>query len=148
MPLPKGIRAKSKVWGVCALASLCLGVAASGSTRMESAAAAQAGTPAALRASFERNCLACHTQRAKEQGRVPVALEGLDPGNVRANPELWEKVVLKMRAGQMPPSTAPRIGREERTVLLTSVESELDRLAATTPNPGRTEAFHRLNRTE
>jgi hypothetical protein len=79
---------------------------------------------------------------------VPIALDGLDPGNVRANPELWEKVVLKMRAGQMPPSTAPRPGKEERNAFLTSVESELDRLSAASPNPGRTEPFHRLNRTE
>src|SRR5262245_51676844 len=148
MPFTKRIRAKSKVWGACVLASLCMGIATTGSTRIEAATPAQVGDATALRASFERFCLTCHTQKLKEQGRVPVALDGLDPANVRANPELWEKVVLKMRAGQMPPSTALRPGKEERSAFLTAVESELDRLSGANPNPGRTEAFHRLNRTE
>jgi hypothetical protein len=59
-----------------------------------------------------------------------------------------EKVILKMRAGVMPPASAVH---PEKTVLdrfLNWLESELDRSASAAPNPGRTEAIHRLNRTE
>jgi hypothetical protein len=84
----------------------------------------------------------------KAQGTVPVALDSLDAANVSANPELWEKVVLKMRAGAMPPANASRPEKAVRDGFLSWIESELDRAAASRPNPGRTEAVHRLNRTE
>jgi hypothetical protein len=43
---------------------------------------------------------------------------------------------------------ASRPDKNVREAFLSFVEAELDRSAAATPNPGRTEAFHRLNRTE
>ena len=139
---------KSKWWAVSTLA-VCAGVAAAGSLRTEAAAPGQAPVQSAThRASFERYCLTCHTQKLQEQGKVPIALDGLDVTKVGANPEVWEKVVLKMRAGQMPPASAARPGKVERDAFLKFVESELDRSAAANPNPGRTEAFHRLNRAE
>jgi len=127
-----------KFWVACALLALCIGIATG-----------QSPAPAAAhRASFERYCLTCHTQKLKEQGKVPIALDGLDISRIGANPEVWEKVVLKMRAGQMPPAAAARPDKSERNAFLTFVESELDRSAAANPDPGRTEAFHRLNRAE
>ena len=48
----------------------------------------------------------------------------------------------------MPPAAAARPDKSERNAFLTFVESELDRSAAANPDPGRTEAFHRLNRAE
>src|SRR5688572_10305470 len=111
---------------------------------MQAASPAQVSQPAAThRAAFERYCLTCHTQKMKEQGRVPVALDNLDITRVSANADVWEKVVLKMRAGQMPPAAAPRPARPERAAFLDWLESELDKSAAANPNPGRTEAFHR-----
>jgi len=115
---------------------------------MEAAGIQSPQTAATHRASFQRYCLTCHTQQMKEQGRVPLALDTLDIAKIGANPETWEKVVLKVRAGQMPPSAAPRPIKEERSAFLNFVESELDRSAAASPNPGRTEALHRLNRVE
>ena len=139
---------KSKWWAVSTLA-VCAGVAAAGSLRTDAAAPGQAPVQSAThRASFERYCLTCHTQKLQEQGKVPIALDGLDVTKVGANPEVWEKVVLKMRAGQMPPASAARPAKVERDAFLKFVESELDRSAAANPNPGRTEAFHRLNRAE
>jgi mono/diheme cytochrome c family protein len=117
--------------------------------RTEAGARAQASAPvAAHRASFERYCLTCHTQKMKEQGKVPIALDTLDIAKISANAETWEKVVLKMRAGQMPPAAAARPSTADRAAFLNWVESELDKSAAANPNPGRTEAFHRLNRAE
>lgn len=100
------------------------------------------------KALLDRYCLTCHTQRLKERGTVPIALDTLDVTNVGANPAEWEKVVLKMRAGLMPPAGAPRPDKPAHDAFATWLESELDRNAAARPNPGRTEPFHRLNRAE
>ena len=108
-------------------------------------------TPAAIntqRAVFSQYCLTCHNQRMKQAGTVPVAFEGDALWDIGANAATWEKVVLKMRAGLMPPAGAPHPDKSVRGAFLGWLEGELDRAAATRPNPGRTEPFHRLNRTE
>src|SRR5438105_1674000 len=66
----------------------------------------QAASP--QRALLDRYCLTCHTQKAKERGTVPIALDTLDLSNVPADGEAWEKVIRKMRAGLMPPPGAAR----------------------------------------
>jgi hypothetical protein len=96
----------------------------------------------------DKYCLTCHTQRLKERGTVPIALDTLDLANVGANPVAWEKVVLKMRAGLMPPPGAPRPDKAAHDGFASWLETELDRNVAARPNPGRTEPFHRLNRAE
>ena len=48
----------------------------------------------------------------------------------------------------MPPDGAPRPDEATYRGLITYLETELDTLAETNPNPGRTETFRRLNRTE
>ena len=48
----------------------------------------------------------------------------------------------------MPPADAPRPSPEARLELAGWLERELDAAAEANPNPGRTEPFHRLNRTE
>jgi len=59
----------------------------------------------------------------------------------------WEKVVRKVRTGSMPPAGRPRPDAAEAVAFVTSLESALDRAAASAPNPGRP-AVHRLNRAE
>jgi hypothetical protein len=98
------------------------------------------------RAFLKQYCISCHTQQAKQRGSVPVALDDLDPASVSRDARTWEQVVRKMRAGVMPPSGMPRADKAVHERFLASVESALDSVARTTPNPGRTEAFHRLNR--
>jgi mono/diheme cytochrome c family protein len=114
-------------------------------------AAPQAPAPTPVtsnKALFDKYCLTCHTQRMKERGTVPIALDTLDLTRVGADAETWEKVVIKMRAGLMPPAGAPRPDKTAHDGFATWIESELDRYAAANPNPGRTEPFHRLNRAE
>ena len=89
-------------------------------------------------------CVTCHSQRAKTGGLV---LEGTDLANVQSHPEIWEKVVRKLRAGMMPPPGLPAPGRDSRAALVEWVETTLDRVALQTPNPGRP-LVHRLNRAE
>jgi mono/diheme cytochrome c family protein len=100
------------------------------------------------RAVIGRYCVTCHSERLKTGGLV---LEGIDPANPDATPamlERLEKAVRKLRVGAMPPAGAPRPDEATLRALATSLETDLDRLAAIHPNPGRTETFHRLNRTE
>ena len=75
-------------------------------------------------------------------------LQGVDAGNPAANAELWERVVAKLRAGSMPPAGSPRPDAATYEALAGRLEAALDRAWAASPNPGRINAVHRLNRTE
>ncbi len=128
------------VLGAC-LALLPAGAGAqavsSGSARVES--------PASERAVIDRYCVTCHSDRLQTGG---LSLEGVDLADVAAHAEVWEKVVRKLRAGAMPPRPRPRPDAETHARLLTHIETALDAAAADNPDPGRTETFRRLNRTE
>ena len=92
-----------------------------------------------------RYCVTCHNDRLETGG---FSFDPLDAADVAAHPEAWEKVVRKLRAGAMPPRPRPRPGRETYDGFRAWLEGELDAAAAADPNPGRTETFHRLSRTE
>jgi hypothetical protein len=97
------------------------------------------------RALLSRYCFGCHNQRTKTAG---LELDTLDITNVGHDAATWEKVARKLRAGVMPPADRPRPDEAANDAFVAWLESELDRAAAAAPNPGRTEAFHRLNRAE
>ncbi|HEY7170353.1 MAG TPA: DUF1592 domain-containing protein [Vicinamibacterales bacterium] len=101
--------------------------------------AASAGT------AFNRYCVNCHNERLKTGGFVLNTAETAAAGQ---HPDVWEKVVRKLRAGVMPPAGLPRPDAGTYEGLATWLESELDRAAAAHPNPGRTPALHRFNRAE
>jgi hypothetical protein len=63
------------------------------------------------------------------------------------DPETWEKVVRKLRAGTMPPQGAPRPAPAETQGFAAWLENRLDRAARANPYAGRP-VLHRLNRTE
>ena len=102
---------------------------------------AAATEPAVL----ERYCVTCHNDNLRTAG---FSLESLDLGNISADAEAWEKVVLKLRAGMMPPAGRPRPDRETYDRLASFLETDLDRAAAASPDPGRSDALRRLNATE
>lgn len=91
---------------------------------------------------LDRYCAGCHNERAKSGG---LSLTQIDLSKPGAQPELWEKVVRKLRTGVMPPPNMPQPAAAERTAILTALESSLDVVKL---NPGRTETLRRLNRTE
>jgi mono/diheme cytochrome c family protein len=104
-------------------------------------------TAAAHRAVMNRYCVPCHNERNKTNaGRL--ALDSVDLARVGDHAEVLEKVILKLRAGLMPPPGRSRPEPAARAALVGFLETELDRHAAAVPNPGRTEVFHRLNRAE
>jgi hypothetical protein len=74
----------------------------------------------------------------------------LDKANlddVSGDAEIWEKVIHKVRSGEMPPPRAPRPDQPALVAFVSQLEAALDRSAAVKPNPGRV-PVHRLNRTE
>lgn len=89
-------------------------------------------------------CVSCHSQKAKVAG---VVLESLDFNRVGANADIWERVLRKVRTGQMPPAKAPHPEAAETTAFVSWLESSLDKAAKLNPNPGRP-SVHRLNRAE
>jgi hypothetical protein len=62
--------------------------------------------------------------------------------------ETWEKVLRKLRASAMPPAGSARPDPAAYASLVSWVQGELDRASVAKPNPGRTPAYHRLNRIE
>jgi len=90
-------------------------------------------------------CISCHNQKSNTGG---LALDTLDIGNVSANSQVWEKVVRKLRVRMMPPPGLPRPDESVYNSVVSYLETSLDRAAVANPNPGRTDTFRRLSRTE
>ena len=103
------------------------------------------GSAEVSRTVIRRYCVACHNGRTLTAG---LALDDVDLTRVGDHAELWEMVVRKLRAGLMPPAGRPRPDEATYDRVATWLETELDAAAAASPNPGRTQTFHRLNRAE
>jgi mono/diheme cytochrome c family protein len=107
--------------------------------------AAAAGGAAAQRALIDKYCVGCHNEKTKSGN---FRLDTADVNAVGQHADVWEKVVRKLRGGVMPPPGMPRPDKVTYDGFATWIETELDRTASATPNPGRTQSLHRLNRTE
>ena len=104
-----------------------------------------ASAAASQQAVVTRYCVTCHNERAKTGG---LSLETLSVSSVGEQTDVWEKVVQKLHANLMPPPDRPRPDQSTLKNLLSYLETSLDRAADAKPDPGRTEALHRLNRAE
>ncbi|MGE3957825.1 MAG: DUF1592 domain-containing protein [Vicinamibacterales bacterium] len=96
-------------------------------------------------ATIRRYCVTCHNQRLKTAG---LTLDTIDAEHPALNPDEWERVVMKLRSGSMPPTGVPRPDAAAYAEMIGWLEGELDRAWAAAPNPGRIGAVHRLNRTQ
>jgi len=101
-------------------------------------------TVAAHRATLDRYCVTCHNDRLNTSN---LSLEKLDLVAVGDHPDIWERVVRKLRAGVMPPPDVRRPPLADYESLRDFLEGELDKRAATHVSPGSV-VLHRLNRTE
>src|SRR5215471_8928899 len=97
------------------------------------------------KAMLDTYCVTCHNDKLKTAG---LALDTVDVTKPSANPEVWEKVISKLRAGSMPPPGRPRPDAATYKTMAVWLENEIDRAWAANPKPGRIGAVHRLNRTE
>ena len=89
-------------------------------------------------------CLTCHSGDSAAGG---LALGEADPGNPPARPEVWERVVRRLAAGEMPPAGAPRPDGAAMNAFQHGLIKNLDEAARRSPYAGRT-VIRRLNRTE
>jgi|TARA_B110000444_G_scaffold260307_1_gene306777 hypothetical protein len=116
---------------------------------------------ASNRALLDQYCAICHNQavvnslamsneglQTTQLRNLGLTLDTEDVSDLAANPEVWEKVIKKLRVGVMPPPNYPRPDKVRYDGFRTWLEDELDSIAANRANPGRTQAFHRLNQTE
>lgn len=125
-------RVKSSLLGVLALAILA-----------PTAGFGQTVSP--QRAVFNKFCIGCHNQKLRTAGLL---LDKMDPSNVAADAEQWEKVVRKLRANAMPPAGIPRPDAATYDSVASFLEKELDQAVAQNPNVGKLPPLHRLSRTE
>lgn len=90
-------------------------------------------------------CYDCHDEDLQKGKLNLEALEGTEIPN---HSSIWEKVVRKMNARLMPPVGKSRPDEKTYDSAIQELTAALDRAAAKNPNPGRTQTFRRLNRTE
>src|SRR5688572_6327415 len=107
-----------------------------------------AGQPAQLRAALDQYCVVCHNSYVSTQATASgVVLDRADLNDPATDPALWERVVRKLKTGEMPPAGMLRPDQPTYDALTGWLEARLDRAALERPNPGRP-AVHRLNRAE
>src|SRR6478735_112147 len=61
--------------------------------------------PVNREALLKQFCVQCHSSKVKSGGLL---LEGISAADPSAHSEIWEKVVRKVSAGEMPPPKMPR----------------------------------------
>ena len=92
------------------------------------------------------NCYICHNASLKS-GELDLEAYKTQ-ASMTEDRDRWEKVLHKLRAGEMPPKGRPRPERGEVEKVCRLIESELERGdQSAKPDPGRVTA-RRLNRTE
>src|SRR5260221_6377368 len=69
-------------------------------------------------------CFTCHNDRLKTGG---LSLEELDLTKIGESPDVWERVVRRLRTGAMPPPPSRRPDQATYGRLTSWLESELDR---------------------
>jgi hypothetical protein len=92
----------------------------------------------------QKYCTTCHNDRAKTGG---VSFEGVSVAEAGAHSEIWEKALVKLRGGMMPPQGMPRPDAAAMDTFIVALENTLDAQARKSPDPGF-KPVHRLNRTE
>ncbi len=109
-----------------------------------SLSASSAQEIATHRAMLDQYCVVCHNQKLKTAGLM---LDKMDLSQVPEGAQTWEKVILKLRGGMMPPQGHPRPGSDQVYSFLNWLETGIDNAPNARTEPGRA-TVHRLNRTE
>ncbi len=93
---------------------------------------------------LQQYCLTCHSGASPPAG---LALDAIDSKDPPTRPDVWEKVIRKLGAGEMPPAGAPRPDSAAIEAFRNGLIGELDAAARQAPYAERT-VIRRLNRTE
>lgn len=92
---------------------------------------------------IQQVCVACHNENVLT---ASLSLQEFDANEPYRFPVVAEKMIRKLRAGQMPPREIPR-SQEDILNLVETLEAGLDRAAKENPRMG-TRPYQRLNRAE
>src|SRR4051812_14655365 len=98
----------------------------------------------ALNNVIRNTCGACHNDGLRVG---EMSLDSFTVENAATHPQLAEKMIVKLRAGMMPPPGEDRPKGDTLEVLVATLENILDKASAANPNPG-VRTFQRLNRAE
>ena len=101
-------------------------------------------TPEADQEIIDQYCVRCHSDRRL---RGNLSLEEFNAAEPHLQGDVAEKIVLKLRAGMMPPPGVSRPAGDSLQALASSLEERLDEEAERNPNPGG-RTFQRLNQSE
>lgn len=101
-------------------------------------------TPVEIQKTITRYCFACHNDKLKTAG---VSLAQVKADDIPGGAETWEKVLRKMRSGEMPPLGLPHPDVATNASVVEFLETGLNSRAKEHPNPG-SPVIHRLNRAE
>src|SRR4051812_4981423 len=100
--------------------------------------------PVSREAILKQYCLQCHNAKVKSGS---LTLEGVTTDNPAGHADVWEKVVRKLQAGEMPPPKMPRPDADTVRDFTSGLVSDLDAAARRKPYAGKP-LIRRLNRTE
>ena len=99
------------------------------------------------RSFLNQYCIACHNDTTLTANFTLQTIALDQVGHNLNEIGVWEKVVLKLRAREMPPPEMPRPDAQAYDRLAAWLETSLDDAAAVNPNPGQP-VIRRLNRAE
>lgn len=104
----------------------------------------------AVQSLFDNHCQDCHTG-SKPSGNFSIEKlkplrESLEDSTFNGND--WERIVRRLRAGQMPPPDADRPNESDYFTATSAIEKWLDENSRLHPYAGRTDTLRRMNRTE
>jgi mono/diheme cytochrome c family protein len=95
---------------------------------------------------LSKNCAMCHNDR-NASGGLNLGVFAT-PSSLNTHRDEWERVIAKMRSGEMPPKGLPKPTEAQLNALYGYVEGEFEKAdRALKPDPGRVTA-RRLNRNE
>ena len=103
-------------------------------------------TPAYFTQTIKTTCAVCHNDITKDQF-AGLSLQHYDVAHAAELAPTTEKMIVKLRAGMMPPPGMARPPEDVMEALVETLERQVDRAAAADPNPGH-RSFQRLNQAE
>ena len=124
----------------CLTLALTLATGANAAPPPQAASSAVAGH----RAMLDQYCVVCHNDKLKTAGLM---LDKMDLNHVPEGAQTWEKVILKLRGGMMPPQGHRRPDQPSIDSFVNFLETSIDNAPKARSDPGRS-PLHRLNRTE
>ena len=97
-----------------------------------------------VRGFLDQYCVDCHHKG--DADRAP--LDSIKLDETESHSDVWERVVRKLSARQMPPLDSDRPDEAAYDKAIKAITQSLDSAAAESPRPGRTDSIRRLTRTE